>query len=228
MLAQSWVNLLFAHWRVPASALAPLIPAGLNLDTFDGSAWVGVVPFRMSDVYPRFTRAVPGISYFPELNVRTYVERDGKPGVWFLSLDAGSRTAVALARRFFHLPYYNAEMRCHSENGWVRYRSDRLDRRGASAAFEAWYRPASPVFRSMPGTLDSWLTERYCLYAADAGGALYRGEIQHVPWPLQRAEGQVTVNTMAQASGVALPDTPPVLHYAERIDVLTWYLEKLS
>lgn len=226
VLAQSWCDLLFAHWRAAPETVAALLPAGLELDTFAGSAWIGVVPFRMSDVHPRLTLSVPGLSYFPELNVRTYARRDGKPGVWFFSLDASSRVAVAQARRWFHLPYYRAEMRVFSEGGWIRYRSERRDPRAPAAIFEGCYRPTTPVWRAERGSLDEWLTERYCLYCTDARGRLYRGEVHHDPWPLQRAEAQITVNTMVQ--GIALADEPPVLHYAARLDVQTWALERLS
>ncbi|HVU12506.1 MAG TPA: DUF2071 domain-containing protein [Phototrophicaceae bacterium] len=223
VLAQSWEQLLFAHWRVDPKLVAPLIPAGLQLDTFDGSAWIGIVPFRMDNVHPRGTFNVEGLSRFPELNVRTYVTRDGKPGVWFLSLDAGNPVAVRIARRLFHLPYYNAEMDIYTENGWVQYRSQRKD---GQADFEACYRSTSPVFRSERGSLDEWLTERYCLYSADLQDRIYRCEIHHQAWPLQRAEGQISMNTMVH--GFDLPDEPPILHYADRLDVLTWYLERVK
>ena len=228
VMAQSWQQLLFAHWRVPPETLRKLIPAGLELDLFEGEAWLGVVPFSMRDVHPRGVFNLPGLSAFPELNVRTYVTRDGKPGVWFFSLDADNRVIVWGARRFFHLPYYRAAMSSTREGEWVRYASRRTDERGLEADFEGRYRPTSPVFRAERGSLDEWLTERYCLYSADAAGRLYRCEILHAPWSLQRAEAEITANTMAQGSGIALPDEPPLLHYSERLDVLTWYLERLS
>ncbi len=228
VMAQSWQGLLFAHWRVPPENLRKLIPAGLELDLFAGEAWLGIVPFSMRDVHPRATRNLPKVSAFPELNVRTYVTRDGKPGVWFFSLDAGSRVAVRVARRLFHLPYYDAAMSSRREGEWVRYSSRRTDARGEAAAFEARYRPISPIFHAERGTLDHWLTERYCLYCVNGAGALFRAEIQHKAWSLQRAEAEMTANTMAQSSGIDLADAAPLLHYVERLDVLTWYLERLS
>jgi len=221
-MAQSWQQLLFAHWRVAPAILAPLIPAGLELDTYNGEAWIGVVPFLMNNVHPRGTVSIPGVSKFPELNVRTYVKRDNKPGVWFLSLDAGNPLAVRVARRLFHLPYYNAKMDIFSEKDWIQYRAHRSDQ---TADFEGCYRATSPVFRAERGSLDEWLTERYCLYSADAKGRLYRCEILHRPWSLQRAEAQITINTMVR--GITLPDEPPLLHYADRLDVLTWYVTRL-
>src|SRR5690349_18551619 len=129
-----WRDLLFAHWPVPVEAVRPLVPAGLEIDTFDGQAWVGVVPFRMEGVAPRFLPSVPGPSAFPELNVRTYVRRGRRAGVWFFSLDAASRVAVEGARLGFHLPYYRAAMSVATDGGWTTYRSERLDRRGPPAA----------------------------------------------------------------------------------------------
>jgi uncharacterized protein YqjF (DUF2071 family) len=222
VLAQTWQQLLFAHWRVDPKVVAPLIPAGLEVDTFDGSAWIGVVPFLMDNVHPRATISVAGLSRFPELNVRTYVKRDDKPGVWFLSLDAGNPVAVWIGRRLFHLPYYDATMGIHVKNGWVQYRSHR---KGAGVDFEAEYRPTGEVYRSQTGSIDEWLTERYCLYTGDARGNIMRLDIQHRPWPLQPAEAKISVNTMVQA--LKLPDEPPLLHYADRVDVLAWYVKRL-
>jgi uncharacterized protein len=223
VMAQNWQQLLFAHWPVDPGQVARLIPANLELDTFGGAAWIGIVPFRMNRVHPRGMFSVSGLSQFPELNVRTYVGRAGKPGVWFFSLDAGNKVAVRLARGLFHLPYHDAEMNIYAESGWIHYQSRRSD---GQAEFVARYRPVSEVWRAQAGSLDEWLTERYCLYTVAASGQLYRGEIQHRPWPLQRAEAEIEVNTMADLIG--LPDQPPVLHYAENLDVLTWYLERLS
>ncbi len=223
VMTQSWYKLLFAHWRVAPSVIAALMPDGLELDTFDGAAWIGIVPFTMRNVHPRGTLNVPGLSTFPELNVRTYVKRDGKAGVWFLSLDAANLLAVTVARGLFHLPYYHAEMESIMQTDWVRYRSQRDH---ADAAFEACYRPTSPVFRAEAGSLDAWLTERYCLYCADARGGLFRCDVHHRPWALQHAEANISVNSMVQAFD--LPDEPPILHYSEQIDVLTWYLERVK
>ena len=172
VLAQTWQQLLFAHWRVDPKVVAPLIPAGLEVDTFDGSAWIGVVPFLMNNVHPRGTFNVAGLSRFPELNVRTYVKRDDKPGVWFLSLDAGSAVAVRIGRRLFHLPYYPAAMDIYTERDWIQYRSHRKgeSRKGAAVDFEGCYRPTGDVYRSQSGSIDAWLTERYCLYTGDAHG----------------------------------------------------------
>lgn len=221
IMKQVWHELLFAHWPVPPAALAPLLPPALALDTFDGSAWLGVVPFRMSGVRPRGLPAVPWLSAFPELNVRTYATLDGKPGVYFLSLDAANPVAVRLARALFGLPYFTAAMRAARKGDLVAYASDAVHPAGA-ARLRATYRPTGPVYRARPGDLDHFLTARYCLYAARPGGRISRAEIHHAPWPLQPAAADIAENTLAASHGLALPDCPPLLHYAHRLDVLVW------
>ncbi len=218
----SWHDLLFAHWPLPPETLRPLIPDRLTLDTYDGQAWIGVVPFRMSAVVPRYTLPVPWFSAFLELNVRTYVTIDGKPGVWFFSLDAANPVAVTLARRWFHLPYFRARMRLHDDGDWITYASRRTHRGFPPGEFRGRYRPTDPVYRGEPGSLDTWLTERYALYAADPLGRVFRGDIHHHPWPLQPAAAAIDVNTVCAAHGFALPDAPPLLHFARRLDVLAW------
>ncbi len=227
-LNMSWHDLLFMHWPVPADALRPLIPSALNLDTFDGNAWLGVVPFRMSGVRPRFLPAVPGLSGFPELNLRTYVSAGGRPGIWFFSLDAHNPVAVRLARATFHLPYFDARMSYRKEGEEVAYRSTRTHRGAPQAEFAARYRPAGGPFESLPGTIENFLTERYCLYAADGRGNVRRGDIHHRLWPLRPAEVEVETLRMTGQIGVALPDTPPLLHFSERLDVLAWPPRKLK
>ena len=212
--------------------MAELLPQGLTLDTYAGEAWVTVVPFRMSGVRPRFLPAAPGLSSFPELNVRTYVKGSSaeaaKPGVFFFSLDAGSPLAVAMARRFYHLPYYRAQMACRSEDDSIRYHSRRTHRGAPEAEFRAVYRPTGPVYQAADSSLEQWLVERYCLYSADGAGRIYRAEVHHAPWPLQRAEAEFERNWVAQAHRVFLPDTVPLLHFARRLDVLTWWVEEVT
>lgn len=222
LLSQSWHHLLFAHWPLPPDMLRPLIPIGLELDTFEGQGWLGVVPFDIRAFKLRGVAPLPFMSAFPELNVRTYVVAEGKPGVWFFSLDAASALAVSGARTVYHLPYFNAEMTVRTQGETVIYSSQRRHRDAPPAEFQASYRPAGPAYRSQPGALDYWLTERYCLYAADGGGRLYRGDIHHAPWPLQPAEAEIATNSMGLAHGIRLPDTPPLLHYARRLDVGLW------
>ena len=228
IMAQSWHDLLFAHWPVHTAVLRPLLPPQLKIDTFDGQAWLAVVPFRMSGVRLRGTPSVPGLSKFPELNVRTYVVAQGKPGVWFFSLDAGNRAAVALARTWFHLPYFRARMSCEGLDGRIHYRSERAHRGAPAASLEGQYRPVDKVFSPQPGTLEHFLTERYCLYTADSRGDFIRGEIHHPAWSLQVAEAQFSRNTMAEAAGIPLPEAKPLLHFAKRQDVVVWPPERLA
>ncbi len=216
---QSWCDLLFAHWPVPRELLSPLVPPELEVQEFDGTSWVGVVPFRMSGVMRRPLPDLPGISAFPELNLRLYVERDGRPGVWFLSLDAANSLAVWAARRFFHLPYFRAEMKCIAEGDGIAYRSRR---HLGGAVLEASYRPTSEPYLAQPGSLEYWLTERYCLYARSPDGTLFRGEIHHPPWPLQKAEAEISRNELWRGHFEAPSGPPELLHFARRIDVVVW------
>jgi uncharacterized protein len=221
-ITMTWRDLLFMHWPVPAEELRSLIPSALTLDTFDGSAWLGVVPFRMTGVRPHFLPAVPWLSNFPELNLRTYVTAGGKPGIWFFSLDAHNPVAVRLARATFNLPYFDAGMSCDAKDGEVRYRSVRTHKKAPPAEFAARYRPSGEPFESRRGTLEDFLTERYCLYAADGKGSVRRGDVHHRMWPLRPAEAEVETLRMTGQIGVELPDTPPLLHFSERLDVLAW------
>ena len=222
VMAQTWHDLLFAHWPVPIAALRSQIPASLEIDTFDGAAWLAVVPFRMSGVRLRGTPAIPWLSSFPELNVRTYVKRNGKPGVWFFSLDAANAIAVEIARRWFHLPYFRAAMHIQKRGDWFEYSSVRNHPGAPPAELSVKYRPIAPPQPPSPGTLEHFLTERYCLYTTNAAGRLIRGEIHHAPWPLQLADAQFSQNTMTIASGIAFPETKPLLHFASRQDVIVW------
>jgi uncharacterized protein YqjF (DUF2071 family) len=222
IMAQSWHDLLFAHWPVAEARLRPLIHWQLEIDTFEGQAWIAVVPFRMSGVRLRWTPPVPSLSAFPELNVRTYVVRDGKPGVWFFSLDAGNPIAVAIARAWFHLPYFRARMRCEPESAFIEYQSQRTHSPAPPAALRCRYRGTGDVFRAQPGTLEHFLTERYCLYASVSEGKMIRGEIHHPPWLLQQAEAEISENTMTQAAGLDWPAAKPLLYFAKRQDMLAW------
>ena len=222
LLRMRWLDLLFAHWPVDRDALAAQVPAGLELDTFDGRAWLGVVPFTMADVAPRGLPAVPRFSRFPEINVRTYVRHRGRPGILFLSLDAASRPTVEGARRVFHLPYFHATMSSRSIDGWIDYRSERRDRRGPDARFAARFRPTGPPRQAEPGSLEAWLTDRTRLFAIDGRGRVRPTRIAHPPWPLRPAEADIRGNTMAAAHGLVLPDGAPHLLYAARLDVRAW------
>ena len=228
LMTQSWHHLLFAHWPVDAERLRALMPPGLPLDLHDGQAWIGVVPFRMTNVAPRFVPALPLLSEFAELNVRTYVTVGGKPGVYFFSLDAESSMAVAAARSLLQLPYFTADMNVRCDGERVDYSSHRTDGSGAPADLVAQYQATGPTYEPAPGTLDYFLTERYCLYNVDSRFRAYRLEIHHRPWTLQRAEADITTNSMAEAAGVRLPSIAPRLHFAKRQDALAWAPETLQ
>jgi uncharacterized protein len=225
-MAMQWHDLLFAHWPVRPEQLHGYIPPSLELECFEGWAWLAVVPFRMVGTRLRGTPALPLVERFPELNVRTYVTAGGKPGVWFFSLDAANPLAVEVARRVYHLPYIHARMDCHREGDTLAYASQRHPGNPRPAAFKARYRPSGPVYQSTPGSLEHWLTARYCLYAANRQGQTWRGEIDHAPWPLQPAEAELSVNTMTARLGRRF-QAAPLLHFAQRLDVVAWALERL-
>ncbi|MCB9898190.1 MAG: DUF2071 domain-containing protein [Planctomycetes bacterium] len=226
ILAQSWADVLFLHWRMPIDALASRLPGGVALDTHDGDAWISVVPFRMLDVHLRGLPPMPGMAHFPELNVRTYVTVGERRGVWFFSLDAASRLTVSVARRWFHLPYFQAEMRVEHDRTprgtAVRYVSRRTDARGAAAEFDAAYVPIGSPRVADRGSLDHFLAERYCLFAARPDGTILRGDVHHAAWPLQPVDLELTRCTMLEALGLPTPDDPPYAAWAARVDVPTW------
>jgi len=179
------------------------------------------VPFHMRGVMRRPLPDLPWISAFPELNLRLYVEAEGKPGVWFLSLDAGNPLAVWAARRFFHLPYFHARMQISGLPERAAYHAFRLSApRGVE--FAAEYAPCSEPYRAAPGTLEHWLTERYCLYATGPRGRLVRAEVHHAPWPLQRAEARIERNDLLAPHGLAVSGPPALLHFSRRLDVVVW------
>ena len=222
ILRMTWSELLFAHWAVDPSVVAASLPKGLELDTRDGQAWVGVVPFLMSDVAPRCCPAVPGLSRFLELNVRTYVTYDGKPGVWFFSLDAANRIAVRVARATFTLPYMDAAMLLKKDDANnITYWSERTHRGEPPAEFDANYQAIGPSFHTEPGTLEHWLTARYCLYSCDRQGRICRGEIDHPPWTLSQAKCTINQNTMGQPWGFDLSGEPHLL-FANSVSVHAW------
>jgi uncharacterized protein len=224
VMAQTWDDLAFIHYRVSAESLARHVPQGLEIDQYDGTAWLGVTPFVISGFRLRGTPPLPAVSTFPELNVRTYVTAEEKPGIWFFSLDTSSRIAVEGARRVYKLPYFQARMSVEPRRERIEYSSDRVDEQGRR--FEAHYGPTGERFNAAPGSLEYFLTERYCLYAID-GGRLHRAEIQHPPWPLQEADVEIVENTMAPL-GLELPSERPLCHFSRRQDVLIWSLERLS
>lgn len=176
VMFQCWSQLLFLHWKVPAEVIQARLPAGLHVDQYEGTCYLGLVPFLMEKVRPRFLPCAPWLSNFLELNVRTYVfDDDGQPGVWFFSLDCNQPVAVELARRFFHLPYQHAVM---SRNG-TRYHCRRKDRE-ETATFD--YAVEGPFQTATPGSLEFFLLERYLLFSASPAGNLHTGRVHHEPY----------------------------------------------
>lgn len=222
VLRMRWLDLLFAHWPVDADVLRAKLPAGLELDTFGGRAWLGIVPFTMTDVSPRGVPAVPRFSTFPEVNVRTYVLHRGVAGVWFLSLDADSWLTVRGARRVFHLPYAHARMRSTRTGDDVAYHSARDDGGVPPARFDARYRPTGAARQAEPGSFDKWSTDRMRLFSVAAGGPILRSEIAHAAWPLRPAEAALDATGLAAVHGIELPAEPPIVRFVDRLDVRGW------
>ncbi len=222
IMHQHWGSLLFMHWPVPAGLLRPLIPEPLGIDTHDGLAWVGITPFTMWGVRPAFAPALPFLSESHELNVRTYVYLDGVPGVWFFSLDAGNAAAVLGARVAFHLPYFRASMSLERRDRTLCFSSRRASRRAPAAEFEAVWTVGERLGEAWPGSLDFFLIERYCLYAA-RGGRIYRARISHEPWPLHGARLSSYRSTMIESQGLPSPSGEPLLHQqGEPLKVSVW------
>ena len=231
-MTQRLNDLLFAHWPMNASALAPLLPDGLQLDTCQGSAWLGVVPFWMDRIRLRGLPSIPGARHFPEMNLRTYVRdpQNGMPGVYFLSIDANNLLGSAAARLLYNLPCHWAEMR-HEQRGEREFAFYSRRRFTTSRViFKARYRglgPTRKLAESRAGSLEYFLTERYCLFTRDRSGGLARASIHHVPWPLEEAEAEIERNDLPGSLGLRLPNMPPVLHYSRRMAVYVWQLERL-
>lgn len=221
IMFQRWEELLFIHRRVPATALRALVPLQLEIDQFDGTAWIGQTPFCLTNLHARWLPPLPFASRFLEMNLRTYVRFGGKAGIFFFSLDAASRLAVAAARLTYRLPYRYARMQLKRADGWIHYRSERVDRENAE--FIGRYRGVGATWSPALGTLEHFLTERYALYAMLGSRTVLRGDIHHPPWEIQRAEAQIETNTVPAGHGLPLTDQePPLLHFAAPQDTLIW------
>jgi hypothetical protein len=212
--------LAFIHYRVESAKIRLRLPPQLRLQEFDGSAWIGLVPFRMSGVMRRPFPDIPFLSTFPEMNLRTYVEFDNKPGVWFFSLDADSLPMVFGGRCFYQLPYFSAQMSQFFDSGWYHFTSRR---RGGRAELDASFRPTGESFFPKEGTFEHWMAERYCLYSARDG--LSRIEVQHALWPIQRAQLTVRENSVLSASGLNSVGEP-LVHFSPGVHVVSFGMEK--
>jgi uncharacterized protein YqjF (DUF2071 family) len=226
-MTQRWSNLLFMHWPVATDLLRARVPRPLDVDLYNGTAWLSIASFSLSHLRLRGTPVLPRISAFPELNVRTYVTYGSRPGVYFFSLDAASALAVFGARTLFDLPYFLATMRVNvAADASIDYSSRR--NQGERANFQAHYLPHGQAAPADAGSLDRWLVERYCLYTADKREHVYRTDIHHRPWPLQTAHVDVRENTMADAAQIALPSIPPRTSFARQLDVVAWMRERVD
>jgi hypothetical protein len=225
VMHQNWGKLLFMHWRIEEKLLRPFIPQGLEIDTYDGSPWIAITPFTMWDIraLPPFLPPVPGLSAMHELNVRTYVYLDKVPGVWFFSLDCNSAAAAFAARAFYYLPYYKAEIELKENERAIDYALVRTD--DPPAEFQASWKIGERLSETQPGSVEFFLTERYCLYS-EHKDELYTARIHHEPWPLQKAELASFCSTMIESHGLPTPNVEPLLHYAKEISVDIWPLTK--
>jgi uncharacterized protein len=228
IMYQSWGTLLFLHWPISATLLRPLIPERLSIDTFEGTAWIGITPFTMWGIRPVLLPAIPLLSTAHELNVRTYVHCNGVPGVWFLSLDASNPLVVVGARLAFHLPYFQAHMRLEEQGRTRHCTSHRIRSKSPSADFEVVWTQGTTLPQAPPDSLEFFLTERYCLYTVWRD-RLYRARIFHHPWSLCRAALSSYASTMLEAHGLPTPSGRPLLHHqAVPLHVEIWPLQKID
>jgi uncharacterized protein YqjF (DUF2071 family) len=217
LMRQRWERLGFLHWRVDAAEIAAHLPPGLDVDTFDGDAYVGLVPFTIRGARPLLLPGVPGLSSFHELNFRTYVHRAGRdPGVWFFSLDAASRIVAALARRSYRLPYHHARMAMVEGGGAVSFRSQRTD--GSPATFACTYAPEGRAVPAAVGSLPFFLVERYLLYSWD-GRRLHTARVWHRSYPLQAARVTDLDEDLTAEAGFHTDGGAPLGHYCHELDV---------
>ena len=229
-VTQRWNDLLFAHWPLPASAIAPLLPEWMEVDTFQDTAWLGAVPFWLDRIKIRGVPPVPGVRGFPDLNLRTYV-RDQftrTPGIYCFSIDASNLLAVGVARMVYHLPYHWAEMRLEQRSNREFEFFSRRRFSGRPVAFKARYRGLGPTRRSVEmrgGSFEHFITERSCLFSCDRAGHPIRASLHYVPWPLEDAEAEIERNDLAASIGIKLPNVEPVLHYSRRLAVYVWPAE---
>ena len=224
VMYQNWSKILLLHWPVPVEMLRPLIPESLEIDTFDGQAYVSLVPFTMNGIRPRGFPSVKHVSDFHEINVRTYVVHNGVPGVWFFSLDAANRMAVKLARTWFHLPYHHASIDLTQERDRITYTSIRKGEKSIECQLK--YLITGAPIPTPPGSLNNFLVERYILFT-EYKGRLMSGQVHHVPYPLQTAKLESLEESMVQSVGVVRAESAPIVHYAEGLNVEIFPLKRV-
>lgn len=222
-MKQTWNDLLFAHYPIKLESLKSIVPNVLPLDSFNGMGWIGVVPFYVTNLRLRGLPSIAGTNRFPQLNVRTYIKVEGKPGLYFFSLDAMNWLSVRMAKMFYHLPYVHADMevKCNASN--INYES----RRRSDPDFKliCSYRPIAEQYSSVEGSFEQWATDRYCLYTLNKKREPLRCDIMHHPWVLQHAEAEISYNSMLVKQGIQVEADHPILHFSKRIDgVKMWPL----
>jgi uncharacterized protein YqjF (DUF2071 family) len=218
VMHQRWAELGFLHWPVSVAALRALVPPALTIDTHEGQAYVGVVPFTVTGARPMLMPPLPWVSDFHEVNVRTYVHKGGAdPGVWFFSLDASNPLVVAAARALFLLPYHHARMELDADPGGIDFRSERVD--AETATCDVRYEPIGQSQAAAVGSLEHFLIERYLLYTVSEN-RLWQGQVHHEPYPVQAARGQILREGVVAAAGIERPEgPPPLVHFAREVNV---------
>lgn len=218
-MTQKWEHLFFLHWMVPRDVVRPLVPEPLEVDTFGGKAWIGIILFKMHHFKLRYI-PMPYPFSFPEINLRTYVKANGYPAIFFVTLDAADPWVVHVAKRWYRLPYYQADIHFKHEGDTFQFHSRRRKREPVER-FRGEFTPVSSGFPPSQGTVEHWLTERYTFFSQPSGHRhIYRGDIYHEPWTLQTARGRIDVNTMLQSYDIALPRTPDYVHYAKGVKAI--------
>ena len=235
VMRQTWRHLLFAHWPVPAETLKPILPKGIELDTYNGQAYVGVLPFYRTNVRVRMLPQIPGVSSMPQINIRTYVRREDKPGVYFLALDTNNLPTVLMTRLTLGLPYYQAELkwstRRDSTGTRIECHSTRLGSADRKQSLGVSFEPISVADETVDGSLDHWLVERYCLYTVHLN-RLLRVDIHHKKWKIQHATAKFyehsLLDTYLHHEERTERVRAPLLHYAREMDALMWASRILS
>ena len=219
-LIQEWRNLTFLHWEVNPNLLTPYIPKGLEIDLFEGKAYVGTIPFLMKNVRPRMTFPLPGISTFPEFNIRTYVTKEGKGGVLFLTLEAQSRVTCAYAPKAYGLPYNYAKGRIKVQGQTYSWHTKRKD---GTHGFSGNCSPTGPESVAQPGSLEEFLFERYSLYT-EHRGSLCIAHTQHDPWVFHKGEATILENDLTKSFNLGISDIlkPDLIHISKGVKVFTW------
>ncbi|WP_144460617.1 YqjF family protein [Siminovitchia fortis] len=225
IMRQAWRDVLFLHWPIQPEQLRPFIPSLLEIDTYDGAAWIGIVAFRMEGIYFRGLSFFSVVAPFSEVNVRTYVKYKGKPGVFFISLDVNDWASLNIAKRWYRLPYHSADIAIRRKGSTIFYESVRKNQ---PARFEGCCTPKQEEFFAANGTLEHFLTEKYCFYTAGNKTDVFHGDIHHPPWPLQRAEFQTERNTLFSPLNLDISGEAPIVHFSKGVDSLMWNVMKLK